>query len=453
MDNHTTKKRAALYVRVSTEEQKEHGLSIPDQIESLKEYCNKYGYSVVDIYNDAGISGRKSISKRPALMRMLQDCQNQKIDIVLFTKLDRLSRSVGGYYQCMDQMAGVPWRATRENYEIETSDGQLITNMRLSVNQAEADRAAERVKAIIEYRRAKGEYIGSAPTGYRIKEGKLVVREEQRQALTAFFDAYANYSPLRDCCRIAQENGVTIRRALAYKILSSPTYRGDAFGTECEPLCTPEQDAIIQKRLPQHIHKPRRGNEYMFQGLLYCRRCGTLLSAGTETYRGKKGDRTFAEYHCRKQSDDFSGHKCKGCAISEHVAEKAILDALQPSLDAYNASISAMDTAPEKDYTAAVKKLREKQKRIAELYEDGMIDRAECRRKVADIKAQIAAMEQPKRQEAAALPEGWRSMYDSLGAEEKRIFWHRTVAKIVIHPAEAKGYSKDRKRKIEIYFA
>lgn len=453
MDNHNTKKRAALYVRVSTEDQREHGLSVDNQILALKEYCQKNGYSVFGVYDDAGISGRKSYKKRPALLRMLRDCQSKKIDVVLFTKLDRWFRSVPDYYACLEQMQGVPWRAIWEDYETETSSGVFKVNIMLSIAQAEADRTAERVRAINEYRRAQGKYIGSAPTGYRIKDGKLIVREEQRQAVTAFFDAYANYAPLRDCCRIAQESGVTIRRALAYKILSSPTYRGDAFGTACEPLCTPEQDAIIQKRLPQHIHKPRSGSTYMFQGLLYCGRCGTLLSAGTETYRGKKGARTFAEYHCRKQSDDFSGHKCKGCAISEHIAEKAILDALQPSLDAYNASISAMDEPPEKDYSAAVKKLREKQKRIAELYEDGMIDRAECRRKVADIKAQIAAMEQPKRQEAAALPEGWRVMYDSLGAEEKRIFWHRTVSKIVIHPAEAKGYSKDRKRKIEIYFA
>ena len=92
-------KRAALYVRVSTQEQKNSGLSVDSQIDALEKYCEEHGYMVVGVYNDAGISARKKYTKRPALLQLLEDCKQCKIDIILFTRLDRWFRAVAGYYE------------------------------------------------------------------------------------------------------------------------------------------------------------------------------------------------------------------------------------------------------------------------------------------------------------------------------------------------------------------
>ena len=92
-------KRAALYVRVSTQEQKNSGLSVDSQIDALEKYCEEQGYTVAGIYNDAGISARKKYTKRPALLQLLDDCRQCKIDIILFTRLDRWFRAVAGYYE------------------------------------------------------------------------------------------------------------------------------------------------------------------------------------------------------------------------------------------------------------------------------------------------------------------------------------------------------------------
>ena len=80
-------KRAALYVRVSTQEQKNSGLSVDSQIDALEKYCEEQGYTVAGIYNDAGISARKKYTKRPALLKLLEDCKKHEIDIILFTRL------------------------------------------------------------------------------------------------------------------------------------------------------------------------------------------------------------------------------------------------------------------------------------------------------------------------------------------------------------------------------
>ena len=70
--------RVALYIRVSTEEQAVHGLSVDDQKDSLQKWAEENKHKVVDYYVDAGVSGRKSVSKRPELQRLLSDVRSEE---------------------------------------------------------------------------------------------------------------------------------------------------------------------------------------------------------------------------------------------------------------------------------------------------------------------------------------------------------------------------------------
>ena len=90
--------RAALYPRVSTEEQHINGLSLPAQKKALEDYALAHGYEIVGVYADEGISARKPVMKRPALLRMLEDVKKDKIDIILVTKLDRWFRNIKEYH-------------------------------------------------------------------------------------------------------------------------------------------------------------------------------------------------------------------------------------------------------------------------------------------------------------------------------------------------------------------
>ena len=105
-------RRVGLYVRVSTEEQALRGFSIDAQIDALKEYCKKKGLKIVDIYSDEGTSGAKPPLKRPELKRLLDDVEAGKIDMILFTKLDRWFRSVKEYFKVQDVLDNnkVEWK-------------------------------------------------------------------------------------------------------------------------------------------------------------------------------------------------------------------------------------------------------------------------------------------------------------------------------------------------------
>ena len=95
-------KTAALYMRVSTEEQARHGDSIEAQRQALREYAVAHDLAIVGEYADEGISGQKPVRKRPALSEMLAEVEAGKIDLILFTKLDRWFRSVKLYYQAQE---------------------------------------------------------------------------------------------------------------------------------------------------------------------------------------------------------------------------------------------------------------------------------------------------------------------------------------------------------------
>ena len=90
--------RAALYIRVSTEEQAIHGLSLSAQQETLTRYIQENGLLLAGIYADEGITARKKYRNRVQFMRMLKDVQENKIDLILFIKLDRWFRNIADYY-------------------------------------------------------------------------------------------------------------------------------------------------------------------------------------------------------------------------------------------------------------------------------------------------------------------------------------------------------------------
>src|SRR5882762_6858391 len=83
-------KHAALYVRVSTDSQ-----TVENQIRELRQVAQRRGWEVVEVYNDAGISGAKGRNGRPGLDSMLKDASRRKFDVVMAWAIDRLGAGRG----------------------------------------------------------------------------------------------------------------------------------------------------------------------------------------------------------------------------------------------------------------------------------------------------------------------------------------------------------------------
>jgi DNA invertase Pin-like site-specific DNA recombinase len=147
-------KQAALYTRVSTEEQK-----TDLQLMDLKDYVKKRGYTIYNTYEDI-ISG--AARERQALDLLMADANHRKFDIVLVWKFDRFARSLKMLVDSLAlfQELGIDFISYKENIDTTTSMGRLIFHINSAYAEFEREIIRERVKAGIKAKREKTDIWG-----------------------------------------------------------------------------------------------------------------------------------------------------------------------------------------------------------------------------------------------------------------------------------------------------
>jgi len=137
-------KRAALYVRVSTDHQ-----SVENQVRELKEVAERRGWQVVETYRDAGISGAKGRDKRPGLDAMLKDASRRKFDVVMAWAIDRLGRSLKDLLGTIDHLkeVGVDLYLDQQNIDTTTPTGKLLFQITGAFGEFERSMIQQRVRA------------------------------------------------------------------------------------------------------------------------------------------------------------------------------------------------------------------------------------------------------------------------------------------------------------------
>jgi len=407
--------RVALYARVSTEEQKIHGLSIEVQLENLRSWAEENNHYIVGEYVDEGISARKPPSKRPELQRLLSDLD--KIDVIAFTKIDRWTRSVKGYYAIQDQLdrASVSWTAIHERYETITTNGRFLVNVMLSVSEQEADRTGDRVKVIVDHKIAKGEYIGApVPLGYSVVDKRLVPNEDA-DIVRGAFEAYQLTGRITEAMELLRENGITYTYLGVSKLLRNEMYAGSFRGNDnyCEPIIPIEEFQRTQEMLLQRSARRNQSHrEYVFSGLIRCSVCGKPMAG---TYR--KGYKYRCNHHyCEKTCTN-------GSITSESIIESALLDKLEDEVS----SITAKVAPKKKKRVDNTKKLE----RLTELYVDGLISKDEyLTRRTALVSVAPPPMRDITPLRKIVLSGDLRSRYDELSRAEKRMLWRSVVKSI-----------------------
>ena len=434
-------KQVFCYVRVSTEEQALHGLSIEAQTEALENWAAAHGHKVLGVYTDAGISARKPASKRPELQRLLADVQSGKGDLVIFTKLDRWFRNIAEYYKVQEilERHHVDWKTIQEDYETSTASGRLKINIMLSVAQDEADRTSERIKAVFEIKRQKREPLtGDCPTGYRIEGKRFVKHPDTQAAVERFFRTFLSTGSVSRSMEEAERCGLRISYHLAHKMLGSPTYCGLCYGVDgmTPPYITREEYDKIQSMRKRAVRKTVKNRVYLFSGLISCGDCGSRMGGRINSRRN------YRYYNCTAHY--MKAAPCENRVnLGERKIEAFLLDALRGKMDRLKLeapALSPLDGA--RDYRGELSALRAKAKRVTRLYVGGIISFAECQADHARYAAQIEALEQEaalqKEPDLSAAEEllsgGWDAMYRDLCPEKKQMFWRMVIREIRIHP-------------------
>jgi DNA invertase Pin-like site-specific DNA recombinase len=150
-------KKAAIYVRVSTDRQ-----TVENQVTALREIAERRGWEVVEQYSDAGISGAKGRDNRPGLDRMLKDASKRRFDVVMAWAIDRLGRSLIdllGTIQTLEA-CGVDLYLDQQAIDTTTPAGRLMFQVTGAFAEFERSMIRQRVHAGLKRALEAGKTLG-----------------------------------------------------------------------------------------------------------------------------------------------------------------------------------------------------------------------------------------------------------------------------------------------------
>lgn len=186
-------KRAALYVRVSTNYQIDKD-SLPLQRKDLKEYA-KYALGIddVEIFEDAGYSGKNT--DRPAYQRMMEKCRKGNFTHIVVWKIDRISRNLIDFAAMYDELKryNITFISKNEQFDTSSAMGEAMLKIILVFAELERKLTSERVTAIMIDRANKGLWNGARmPIGYKWNEEIKypVVDEDEAKTVRFIYDEY-----------------------------------------------------------------------------------------------------------------------------------------------------------------------------------------------------------------------------------------------------------------------
>jgi len=377
-----SRKRIAIYPRVSTEEQaaKDEN-SLNNQEHRCREWLRRSGFSDEDIaaariYREEGFSGKDT--NRPEYQRLIRDIRAGKIDVLIFTELSRMSRSVVDFLALSRflESQGVEFISVKERFDTTTPAGRVMIVMLMALYQFERETTAARTKAAMRDRAERGLWSGgNVPTGYEPdpdRSGHLRIVDSEAALVRDAFRLYLETGSRSGTLRVLKEMGHRLRervsrrgkvrpaRAVSDGVLSymlqNPTYialkevnlankglpeeeqvgldERDRYYTVpavWKPIVDEETFEAVQvlraKNRATYTNNVRpKQHDYVLQGLVRCGDCGRVLHGASTHKKLQDGGRNYYFYY------QHLGRAPRGCSrksISAEQLEALILGRLK----------------------------------------------------------------------------------------------------------------------------
>jgi site-specific DNA recombinase len=299
----------AVYTRVSTDEQAREGLSLDEQKHRLKSYCHAMGWKQhIRFFIDEGASAKNL--DRPQLRALMEEVKENNISRVIVTKLDRLSRKLADLLELIDlfQSYKVSFISISESFDTNTPSGRLTLQVLGAVAEFERERIRERVIDNMFHAANQGQWLTSAPYGYKLVEKRLVINEEEAALVRRIYQLF-----LKDdlgyyaIAKKLNEEGIPSHTGKEWwnrtikLMLTNPAYKGTTIWNRLagstskrekkdveewviqedthEAIIDPEtwervQKKTEQKRLPARSQR----STHLLSGILKCGLCGSGMS-------------------------------------------------------------------------------------------------------------------------------------------------------------------------------
>lgn len=324
---------AVIYARYSCDQQTEQ--SIEGQLHVCKEYAEKNNIVILDTYIDRAMTGTND--NRPDFRRMIKDSAKRLWNMIIVYKLDRFSRNK--YETAIHKKTlkdnGVKVVSAMENIP-DTPEGIILESLLEGMNQYYSAELSQKVRRGMRETRLKGYYQGGGlPYGYRVKDRKIVIDEEQAQNVRFMYEQFSKGVYVRQIIEALTAKGIVYHgkpfaKNTVYNILKNEKYRGVYYHGEeridnMYPQIVPDE---IFDRVRKIIESNKHGKRsvevtYLLRHKLICGYCGQSVIADNGTARN--GERRYY-YKCRGRKARVND--CKKKAIPKEELERLVLDTI-----------------------------------------------------------------------------------------------------------------------------
>lgn len=211
--------RAYGYVRVSTADQADFGVSLDAQTERIRGWCQGNGYELVELLVDRGLSGGRC-DNRPALQDALR--MVSRGDSLVVYSLSRLARSTRDTLMIAESLdrKGADLVSLSEKIDTTSSTGKMVFRMLAVLSEFERDVISERTSMAMAHLKKSGKYTGGfEPYGYRCVEGALQAVQDELEVVQIIHRLRGEGASLRTIGRRLSEVGITSRMGKPFQAI------------------------------------------------------------------------------------------------------------------------------------------------------------------------------------------------------------------------------------------
>lgn len=348
--------RVAAYARVSADKDAAFH-SLEAQTEYYEEYVKNHpGWELVGIYSDNAISG--TTINRPEFQRMLQDCQDGRIDLVVTKSITRFARNTVILLQTTRELKelGIDCFFEKENMHSISPDGELFLTLLAMYAEEEARSASENQKWRIKRRFEAGEPWDGRMLGYQLQNNQLAVVPEEVKLVQRIYSDFLNGKSILSIAKeltlsdFPAARSAVWNRSTILKILKNEKYTGNmilqktyrkGFHTERRVdnhgevrmyQVSNSHEAIISKEMFDQVQcklqknrerEEKQPTRHIFSGLIRCGLCGSAY------VRGKSHSNKYMNYvwKCRRYNE-FGKDICPSKPIREDILIQLMHDEL-----------------------------------------------------------------------------------------------------------------------------